>query len=264
MQINWKEIFSFFIILLLYIVTFYLIDPIYSLIVYMGQNLFILIKYIVIYLILWSLLIILYKRFNKKFIGFILAIFSVPLLLLQVLFAAIYPLLSSLSYLILYLVISFIIPLSVYRLSEYFNLLELKLETWIYLIVTSGVIISTLFHTQIRDLTFKVIPGFVLKEDKKKNKKIVDICNYIVSPGNIKLVIYVLFFIALLFFNFQNFQEVSFFKIQNIDAAILQSFLTFIAFERILMNIKLTKFRPSELLILLKESVLVPLKRYIN
>ncbi|MNG38928.1 hypothetical protein D3C84_1268040 [compost metagenome] len=49
-------------------------------------------------------------------------------------------------------------------------------------------------------------------------------------------------------------QNKSFYDNPNIDKAVLQSFVTFVAIDRILTIVKQTEFKPSKLLEILKSS----------
>ena len=104
-------------------------------------------------------------------------------------------------------------------------------------------------------MTFKIIPFTARESWKLKRSKLVALCEYIVSKNNVKLIIYFSFFVTLIIFTIIGLQKGSYYKNSNIDTAILQSFVTFIAFERILLNLKRTKFRASKLLETLKLSM---------
>lgn len=211
---------------------------------------------VLIYIIVSVLFYQINRKVKNKIFDFIVQTVLFPLSLLYVFITVAIPILTTQIYLFIYLIISFSIPLILYRIDEKLLLTELKSETWIYLIVTVGVITATLFHKQITFLTFKLNLFTSEKSEKMKRFKLVELCEYIVSKNNIKLVIYSIFFIALIVFNFLSLQKSSYYGNPNIDKAILQSFVTFIAFERILTNLKLTEFRPSELLKTLKSSIL--------
>lgn len=208
-----------------------------------------------IYIIACILFYQLNRKIKNKVFDFIVQTVLFPFTLLFGFITVAIPILSTQIYLFAYLGMSFFIPMVLYRIDESQLITGLKEETWIYIIITSGVIIATLLHKQITFLTFKLIPFLARKSERMKRFKLVELCEYIVSKNNIKLVIYSLFFIALIVFNYLGLQQSSYYENPNIDKAVLQSFVTFIAFERILTNLKLTEFRPSELLKTLKSSI---------
>lgn len=208
-----------------------------------------------IYLFICFLTYQLNRKFKNKIFDFISLVVLFPLSLLYAFIKVAIPILSTQIYLFVYLGFSFIIPVIFYRIDENLLLTELKDETWIYIIITTGVITATLFHKQITFLTFKSIPFNFRKSEKMKRFIPIELCEYIVSKNNIKLVIYALFFVAIIVFTFLDLQQNSYYENPNIDKSILQSFVTFIAFERILTNSKLTEFRPSQLLKTLKSYI---------
>lgn len=208
-----------------------------------------------IYFLICLLLYQVNRIFKNKMFGILVQTVLFPFTLLYLFITVAIPILSIQIYLFAYLGLSFFIPLALYRIDEKLLITELEEETWRYLIITSGVIIATLFHKQLTYLTFKLIPFLARKSEKMSRLKLVELCEYIVSKNNIKLVIYSLFFIALIVFNILSLQQNSYYDNPNIDKAILQSFATYIALERILTNLQLTEFRPSELLKTLKLSI---------
>lgn len=208
-----------------------------------------------IYFFVCILLYQINRKIKSKVFDFIVQAILLPISLLFGFVTVAIPILSTQVYLIAYLGLSFIIPLTLYRIDQSLELTVLKGEAWLYLIITIGVITATLFHKQITQLTFKIVPFTARKSEKMKRFKLVELCEYIVSKNNIKLVIYSIFFIALILFNFMGLQQSSYYENPNFDKAILQAFVTFIAFERILTSSKVTEFRPSQLLKALKSSI---------
>lgn len=194
-------------------------------------------------------------RIKNKLLYYIVQVIVFPLALLYEFIILVLPVLATQIYLFVYLGISFFLPLILYFIDYSLTLTVLRSETWIYIIATTGAITATLLHKQITYLTFKIIPFTSRKSWRKKREKLCKLCEYIVSKSNIKLIIYSIFFITLIIFNILGLQERSYYVNSNIDIAILQSFATFVAFERILDDLKLTEFRPSELIKILNLSV---------
>ena len=201
------------------------------------------------------LLFLIKKEITNKVIYFIVQAIIFPLSLILKFIVLALPVLSTQIYLLVYLIISYSVPLILYTIDQNLDLTRLRGETWIYLIATTGSITAVLLHKQITFLTFKIIPFTARESWKIKRSKLVELCEYIVSRSNVKLIIYFSFFITLIIFTILGLQERSFYENSNIDNAILQSFATFIAFERILNNLELTKFKASNLLETLKLSI---------
>lgn len=207
------------------------------------------------YFALYIIFSVVNSKLDNKVFKAIATIWGFPFAVGIAIITVLIPALMMQAYLVLYLIFAIISPLIIYRLNEKFYLTNFSIETWIYLIITIGVITATIFNKQIQYLIFRIIPFTALKKEREERSKIIDLCNYIVSVPNIKLIIYSLYFIALLIFNFFTFEDSSFFDTKNIDKAILQSFITFLAFERMFTNLKISDFRPSKLLSILKSSI---------
>lgn len=207
------------------------------------------------YILVCVLLNLVKAEIKNKTLYFIVRAILFPFSMVVKFIILAFPVMATQIYLFLYLAISFSIPIIFSIIDQKLDLIGLKAETWIYLIATVGAITATLLHKQITFLTFKIIPFTSRKSWKSRRSKIVELCEYIVSKNNIKLVIYSIFFITLIIFTILGLQERSYYENSNIDNAILQSFATFIAFERILNNLELTKFKASELLETLRLSI---------
>lgn len=214
------------------------------------------IYYIIGGYILFSIFLYQLNRvFKNKVINFIVQLIFLPFNLLYLFTVVAIPVVTTQLYLYFFLIVSFIIPLLLYSFDKLFGYVNLQPETWCYLIITAGVITATLFQRQISYLTFKILPFTARKSEKIDRVKLVELCEYAVSTNNIKFVIYSLFFLFLIIFNIYNLQDASFYGNPNIDKAVLQSFVTFIAFERMLSNLKNNEFKPSNLLNLLRLSI---------
>ena len=207
------------------------------------------------YVLVCILLYLIKQKIRNKVFYFIVQVILFPLDQLFKFIILVLPVIATQIYLFVYLGLSYFIPLILYIIDLKLNFTGLKNETWIYLIATTGSISATLFHKQITYLTFKIIPFTSRKSWKIKRLELCEVCEYIVSKHNVKLITYTMFFITLIIFTILGLQERSYYINSNIDNAILQSFATFIAFERILNNLELTEFKASELLETLKLSI---------
>lgn len=209
-----------------------------------------------IYFSICVLLHLINLKINNRIFAFITHVVLSPFYLFIVIFIAVLTVFLTQLYFLTYLALSFSIPFIIYKINETLILTELKDETWAYLIITSSVIIANLFHKPITFLTFRLIPHTSSKSERKKRHELVELCKYIVSKNNIKMMIYLLFLITLIIFNIMELQQNSYYENLNFDKAILHSFVTFIAFERVLINLKRTEFKPSKLVGFLKLTIL--------
>ena len=157
--------------------------------------------------------------------------------------------------LFIYLFASVAIPLFFYLLDRVTGLLELKITTHIYIIVTFGVITATLMNKHLKYLTYLFSPVRLYKTNAPKRLEFNKLTDYFLSENNIKFIIYFCYFLYLLIFNLFTFQEHSVYSSPLMDRAVLQSFITFLALERLLSNLKDLDFKPSSMLKLLLSSI---------
>ncbi|WP_139316522.1 hypothetical protein [Algoriphagus marinus] len=128
---------------------------------------------------------------------------------------------------------------------EYFGLVESS-TLITYLTWTFAVFSAVIFNFQIRKFINYISPGSSDSPDKILKYK--EISDYLLSENNIRFTIYSVYFIVLIFNNILSFQSQASEIDINFNKAILQSFVTFIAFERSLSILKTLKFKPSDLL----------------
>ncbi|MEZ4803395.1 MAG: hypothetical protein R2797_11535 [Gelidibacter sp.] len=157
--------------------------------------------------------------------------------------------------LIVYLFFSSIIPILFYLVDRFTGLLDLKITTHIYLIVTVSVITATLLNKQMKRLTYMFSPIKLYSRYISNRFEFNRLTEYFLSEHTIKFVIYFSYFLYLLIFNFFTFQEHSLYSSPLMDRAVLQSFITFLALERLFSNLKDLNFKPSEMLKLLMTSI---------
>lgn len=152
----------------------------------------------------------------------------------------------------LYSAISLIVPILFFKSLEYFNWgLDINPLTLTYLQWTATVFIAVLFNFQIRKILnkFTIMP---IKNSKNlKSYNFEKLTESLLSENNIRFIIYAIYVILLVSINFRSFENVS--KIN--DKAILQSFVTFIAFDRLLTLLKQLDFKPSVFLIIIAKSI---------
>ncbi|WP_143147333.1 hypothetical protein [Chishuiella changwenlii] len=94
----------------------------------------------------------------------------------------------------------------------------------------------------------KISPARYKDSQKLKPYNIKEISEYLLSQDNLKIIIYTFNFIAIIFLNVYNFQNLDFCdKIPLFEKPILQSLVSFIAFDRAITLFKGLKFKPSEM-----------------
>jgi hypothetical protein len=194
------------------------------------------------------------KRYKTLLVNILANIIYLPITIFALFTLIALPVLSVQMSIFLYLFFSFLAPLIAYRVDEYFQLTVLNFETWVYIIITLGIMIAFLFHKYLKFLVDKIVSIMHQKSERIQKLKLIELNDFVISINNIKFTIFFLYMIYLITTNLMALQNKSFYENPNIDKAVLQSFVTFVAIDRILTIIKQTEFKPSKLLEILKSS----------
>lgn len=188
-----------------------------------------------------------WKVFKKKIFQFL---YTVPLLPL-------YFFLETLTYTIpinlilmnVFLYIGFPIILVSYTsfALTYFDF-QVNFELKLYLSFLFVYLFYVTFNRLMLSYVAKISPARYKDSKKLKPYDIKEISEYLLSQDNMKLIIYSFNFLAIIFINVYKFQELNFNdKILLFEKPILQSLVTFIAFDRAITLFKGLVFKPSEL-----------------
>jgi hypothetical protein len=99
----------------------------------------------------------------------------------------------------------------------------------------------------LRSFGNKIISSLVKMNYKVDNEnEHIELTLSLFNEERIRYAIYFLFLIILMFFSFLSFEEKNIFSYEKIPSAILTSFATFIAFDRLFNNWSLIKFNPKK------------------
>ncbi len=208
------------------------------------------------YLILATIAAITNSIFKNKLLDKIVGIILFPSGILWILLTLMIPFGTLFLHLIFYGIIAVIVPIILIKLLEHYHLISfLKESTILYLQITISVFISVLFNHQIRKIIYMISPARIYSSKKLKPFELEKLTDYVISEKNIRFIIYSMYVIVLMTINIYNFQEVTFNLNQILDKAILESFITFIAFDQLLILLKQLDFKPSDLLIKIMKSI---------
>lgn len=211
--------------------------------------------YIIGYLLVTAALYVLGKRTKNVSVRRLKRLVLLPFTLFIGFLSVAMPYFVLQIHLFVYLFFSSILPILIYRLDRITGVLDLKITTHIYLIVTFSVITATLMNRQMKQLTYRFSPMQLYSTHISKRFEFNKLTEYFLSEHTIKFVIYFSYFLYLLIFNLFTFQEHSLYSSPLMDRAVLQSFITFLALERLISNLKDLDFKPSEMLKLLLTSI---------
>jgi len=227
------------------------------------QNIFFisLVAYISLIVFLFLLGLFLKNKYFDKFT----TIISFPIGIIYAVLSVIIPFMVLPIHVIFYFGISFLIPEIIHKTLGYFHLIDfIKTPTIQYLKITLTVFISVLLNPLLRHIIYYISPVRMKTSEKLKPYEFDKLTDYFLSTDNIRFFVYGFYVIALLITNFFNFQGSSITENSETDKSILQSFVTFIAFDRAFILMKQLDFKPSMLLSKIYQSISNKLKTEIE
>ena len=193
------------------------------------------------YLSLYSGILIFSYTFPKNtFFNFVHLIIAIPYLFLQ--------LFTPFINLFLALIVGFVLPIgTIFLFIEYVPEILLNIDlyfaTKLYLSLTLSSIVVVTFGEKLMKYLISVQEnGRVINRKEKR----IEFTLSLVNNGIVKYLIFLLYFFLLLVFSISKFNGITIFEGENINSAILQSFVTFIAFDRLITNKKLMMIVPQK------------------
>ncbi|WP_338731750.1 hypothetical protein [Mangrovimonas cancribranchiae] len=213
------------------------------------------------YILICLIVVIIQQIFKNKIVDKIAGIILIPAGILFAIVTVIIPFMTVFVHLLYYLMISVILPLIIIQSLNHFGYLSFLTETTVFFFqITITVFISVLFNHQIKQLVYLISPARIRTSKKLKPYELDKLTDYLISEKNIRFLIYVLYFVSLLAINITDFQGSSLTEKTEFDKAILQSFIAFIAFDRVLTLLNDLEFKPSTFLIKIGQSISNKLK----
>lgn len=204
-------------------------------------------KVIIGYVLLIILFSLLNKFFKKKYFEYPLLFLYLPLGILVLLVYSALPMMMMTFFGILFLTMCFVIPTSFILINQNFHFIELTKSMEIYINFSFSTCFALLFHKTITKIVFYFV---ILNEnmnrifEKYELKKAI---SYINESKNIQFLIYTIYFIYMVIFSIEICSHDGKFSLNLYDKAIAQSFVTFLAFDRLLVNAPKIEFLPSQL-----------------
>lgn len=206
------------------------------------------------YMIFFICFSLLSSKFSNKFIKVVNLIFSFPFMIIYVVLKFSMPFSSTILHGFIFLVIVLFFPIVFMKSNSYFEFQELSKENYIFITLTFSSIVSNVFYKWIIKLVFKLSPIGLNDSQKTEKIKLKELIEYLITPQNIRFLIYSLYFIYMCIFSFKFLERKSFFETESVDTAIMQAFLTFLAFDSLRINSKEIKVLPSMVLTKILES----------
>lgn len=209
--------------------------------------------YMVAYIILVTILGLANRKFTNRFLRYLFLILLSPILIPFVLLKIVFPILPTLLAIMIYFAFSVMVPLItviILELSDYFGQ-NVEIRTIILYGGTS--IISVLFSKQILKTT-RLFMRYNTS-DKFKNSNIPEITDYILDVRNVRMIIYGCFCVILIVYSIDYINGFTSENAEKHQRTIVNSFLIYLAFDRMLLFSKDVHFKSSELLEKIMESI---------
>lgn len=204
---------------------------------------------LIIYTSLCAVLAILSNISNSKILKKITNYILLPAGIILSIVTIIMPFGFLLIHVICYLAFVILIPNIILKLLILLDVCPvINPYALIYVKFTSSVFIAVLFNFQLRHLIYKISPVRLKSSEKLKAYELDKLTDYLLSENNVRFTIYSLYAVILIIINFLNLEENSLSTNGTNDKAILQSFVTFISFDRALTLLKQLEFKPSDFL----------------
>lgn len=194
---------------------------------------------------------------GNKFLGKVVEIIFTPGWIMWMLSYFLIPFGTLFMHLLLYFTFSFA---SLFLILELLHRLGvfgfLSSSTLLYIQITTCVFVAVLFNYQIRKIIYKVSPARINPSEKLKPFELDKLTDYLISERNVRFLIYSAYVVILAIINFYKFQpNSSLYNNSSLDDAVLQSFITFIAFDKVLALLKELEFKPSDFLVKITSSI---------
>jgi len=177
---------------------------------------------------------------DTKIFRIINGIISIPFIIAMLLM----PFLQT----ILLTIFGFIVPFMFFaccfiKFPEIINI-DLNKSTKIYLIITLSTIFIVLFSEKLMTIFNKVQHNFKPIEREKTQ---LEFSKTLINKNIARFAIYLFYFIALIISSVSTLNKIEIFNSKDFMSAILMSFATYIAFERIINNINIMKFSMKDI-----------------
>lgn len=208
-----------------------------------------------IYIFVSILLLVGTTIFKNKLYKIFTNVITFPLQVILGLSTLLIPLFTQAFCYSMYISISLAISALLYKFLAYFELIDSSQELKTYILITSTVFISVIFNFPLRKIVQKILSLITNQYSFAKKGNFNEITDYVISENNLRFLIYGAYVIFLLVSNIYKLQNETFSENINYDTAILQSFVTFIAFDRAYTILKQLDFKPTKLLSLILSSI---------
>lgn len=205
-------------------------------------------EFVLGYFILLIIILVLDSLFKRKFFKIASIIIILPVGFVFVLLLTTLPLMTSFLFAILYFTTCIFIPAIFILINRKFHFIEMPESMYTYITLSFSTCVALLFHKLITKVVYYFL---VLNENMKRTVEkyeISHLLSYINEISNIRFLIYISYFIYMVIFSIEVCWHDKNFSLNMHEKAIAQSFITFLAFDRLLVNSNQIRLLPSEII----------------
>lgn len=184
------------------------------------------------------------KKFLYKPIKVIEQIIRFPLAFVFILLSIIYPVILTFQCISYFFLIPLIVPTIVLMVLKFLFSISPALQ--LFIIFSGFSLLSIIFFDSILKLTYFI--SRVKTSEKLKHYEIENIVEHILNRKSIKFLIYSSYFIYIIVYSVYALDGRELFDDKYINMAVMQSFVTVLAFDSLVINSFKIKFLPSLLL----------------
>lgn len=198
-----------------------------------------------------------FSKSKSKGVQLIVNIVMFPTSIILIIGTIIMPLGFLIVHALYYFAFVALIPELLFQSLIFFEIHFFKHDsTLMYIKFTLTVFLAVLFNYQLRYLIYALSPARLKTSQKLKPYQLDKLTDYLLSENNIRFLIYGIYVVILIIINYKNFEGHTVSIGLQEDKAILQSFVTFIAFDRSLILLKQLEFKPSDFLKKIVQSII--------
>ncbi|HQV77638.1 MAG TPA: hypothetical protein PLJ42_01665 [Chitinophagales bacterium] len=171
-----------------------------------------------------------------------------PFILLYVYCIVVLPILLIQLGVYIYILIAGLLPFLLYKLNQAYGFVHFESQTVVYILLTSTSIIAIIADNIIRKIIYWIPPHHEKTSNKVKKYQIKELIDYLLTESNIRFTIYLSYLIYYVVYNILSFQDSIALNDFPYANSILQSFLTFLAFDSLIEIVNKSEFSAQLLL----------------
>ncbi len=204
--------------------------------------------YIITYLIFGAISIFVATRLKNKLLKIIFNIIALPIYFVISFAIIILPYYLLIIYFVFFLIICFLLPISILQKLIDNHLIELSSKQALFIVLTLGTISTIVLNKTLISIVLFLSPARF--SDSKKVGNIYENIKLDIwlDRNNLRMFYYLVFLIYLFYYSFTLLSNEATIQASSFENAWLQAFLCFIAFDSLIINSKSIEVLPSRLL----------------